>query len=365
MPMKKLVFIHLFNDRSGSPKVLSQVIQAATHQRIPTHVLTSAQGEGFLTGLGDVQQRLFYRRSENKLLTLGYYLVSQGLLFVQCLKYRRQNVVFYLNTMLPFGAALAGKLLGIPVYYHVHETSIKPDLLKRFLRLVIARTCSQVVFVSHYLRRVEGFAKLPQVVIHNALDSPFAPRCRIRQGPGFTVLMVCSLKVYKGVLEFLALARRSLDHPHLNFTLVLNASDAEVEHFFRRLGVPGNLTLHSRQSDLSGFYADADLLLNLSRTDGWVETFGLTILEGMAHGLPVIVPPVGGPAELVRDDVEGYLICAYQTEELYRALCRLAADPDTYRRLSANAQARAGDFRLEAFQGKCSTLFAGMRHARQ
>ena len=42
-----------------------------------------------------------------------------------------------------------------------------------------------------------------------------------------------------------------------------------------------------------------------------------------------------------------------------------SGDPDTYRRLSANAQARAGDFRLEAFQGKCSTLFAGMRHARQ
>jgi len=365
MPMKTLVFIHLFNDRSGSPKVLSHVIQAAAHQRIPTHVLTSAQGEGFLTGLGDVQQRLFYRRSENKLLTLGYYLVSQGLLFVQCLKYRRQNVVFYLNTMLPFGAALAGKLLGIPVYYHVHETSLKPDLLKRFLRLVIARTCSHVVFVSHYLRRVEGFPKLPQVVIHNALDLPLEAHCRIRQGTDFTVLMVCSLKAYKGVLEFLALARRSLADRQLNFTLVLNASDAEVERFFAKLERPANLTLHSRQSDLSRFYADADLLLNLSRTDGWVETFGLTILEGMAHGLPVIVPPVGGPAELVRDDVEGYLICAYQTEDLYRALCRLASDAETYQRLSANALARAGDFRLDVFQNQCSTLFAGMRDVRQ
>ena len=364
MPVKKLVFIHLFNDRSGSPKVLSQVIQAAANQRILTHVLTSAQGEGFLTGLGDVQAPLFYRRSENKLLTLGYYLVSQGLLFMQCLKYRRQNVVFYLNTMMPFGAALAGKLLGIPVYYHVHETSIKPDLLKRFLRLVIARTCTQVVFVSHYLRQVEGFARLPQVVIHNALDTRREPEPRARLGKVFSSLMVCSLKAYKGVLELLALARRSLGDRHLSFTLVLNASSREVEHYFASLEVPANVKIYPRQTDVSQFYASADLLLNLSRPDGWVETFGLTILEGMYHGLPVIVPPVGGPAELVRDNVEGYLISAYETERLHRALCRIASQPETYRRLSVNAAARARDFRLEVFEAKCSRLFEEMPHAR-
>jgi len=33
-----------------------------------------------------------------------------------------------------------------------------------------------------------------------------------------------------------------------------------------------------------------------------VETFGLTILEGMTYKLPAIVPPVGGVIELVEEN---------------------------------------------------------------
>lgn len=59
MPVKKMVFIHLFNDRSGSPKVLSQVIKAAADNNIATEVITSAHGDGFLSGVADIQSKLF------------------------------------------------------------------------------------------------------------------------------------------------------------------------------------------------------------------------------------------------------------------------------------------------------------------
>ncbi|MEB0225205.1 glycosyltransferase family 4 protein [Pseudomonas sp. 10S4] len=362
MPVKKMVFIHLFNDRSGSPKVLSQVIKAAADNNIATEVITSAHGDGFLSGVADIQSKLFYKRSENKLLTLGYYVISQALLFIQCLKYKKQNVVFYVNTMMPFGAALAGKLRGIPVYYHVHETSIKPNILKKFLRFIIEKTSTKVVFVSHYLMQAERFARLPQIVIHNALDALDATPFPIKEEAGFTCLMICSLKAYKGVHEFLALARRSQNDKNLNFTLVLNASRTEIDSYFSGVDVPGNLAIYPRQIDMSDFYSRSDLLLNLSRPDGWIETFGLTILEGMSHGLPVIVPPVGGPAELVRSDVEGYLISSYDIEELYRTICRISSDPKKYKLLSDNALSRTRDFSLQAFEDKFLKLFNEMQH---
>ena len=49
-------------------------------------------------------------------------------------------------------------------------------------------------------------------------------------------------------------------------------------------------------------------MLNLSDVNLWVETFGLTILEGMAYKLPAIVPPVGGVIELVEENKNGFLI---------------------------------------------------------
>jgi len=219
-----------------------------------------------------------------------------------------------------------------------------------------------VVFVSNYLMQEEGFTKLPQVIIHNALDSEVEKQYRVKEEAGFTSLMICSLKAYKGVMEFLALAQRSKDDKHLSFTLVLNASLSEIDSFFANIDIPGNVAIYPRQTDLSGFYSRADLLLNLSRPDGWIETFGLTILEGMSHGLPVIVPPVGGPTELVRSDIEGYLISSYDIEELYSAVSRISLDPKKYKTLSDNALSRTRDFSLEVFESKFSTLFNEMQH---
>ena len=165
-----IVFVHLFNDRSGSPKVLSQVVSAMAQHGADIEVLTSNYEDGFLNGLPGIRRNIFYRRSENKLFTLFYFLMAQIFLFVQCLSYWRRDVVFYVNTMMPCGAALAARLMGKQVIYHLHETSLRPALLKKILRLVIRMTASKIIFVSNYLCKVEGFSNIPQYVVHNALN---------------------------------------------------------------------------------------------------------------------------------------------------------------------------------------------------
>src|SRR5690606_20745125 len=116
---------------------------------------------------------------------------------------------------------------------------------------------------------------------------------------------------YKGVKEFIDIAKKCESHG-ISFTLILNAEMNEIRNYFSDLELPSNIILKSKQSNVHSFYAKAGLVLNLSRPDQWVETFGLTIIEAMAYGIPVIVPPVGGPTEIVRDGIEGYLISSYE-----------------------------------------------------
>jgi len=349
--MKKIVFIHLLNDRSGSPKVLSQTIKALKNKGYQTELLTSSHQDGFLTGVADRNRSLFYRRSENKFVTLFYYVLSQILLFVQCLRYWNQDVVFYINTMMPFGGALAGKLIGKKVIYHVHETSLKPQILKKFLRSVISLTAHKVIFVSEYLKDVEIFATKKQVVIYNALESNLVEEQKVVKN-NFIVLMICSLKEYKGVLEFIKLSKLLSNVKELQFQLVLNASIAEINEYLKGSEKPSNLVIFDRQNNLSKFYRDASLLLNLSRPDGWIETFGLTILEGMEYGLPAIVPPVGGPTEIVREGIDGFQISCCETEKIADKIKFLMENKDEYLRLSKNARERVKEFDIKVFEEK-------------
>ena len=110
----------------------------------------------------------------------------------------------------------------------------------------------------------------------------------------FIVTMICSLKEYKGVLEFITIASNLVSQNHISFKLILNAEQTEINNYFENKNIPSNIEIFSKQKDLEPFYSKSSLVLNLSRVDICIETFGLTIIEAMAYGIPVIVPPVGG-----------------------------------------------------------------------
>ncbi len=353
----KIVFIHLLNDFSGSPKVLSQVLRAVQSKDIEIELFTGNQTTGFLSNLIPNHQYFSYKRFENRYFTLFSFLFSQVILFVKLLKYLPNDVKIYVNTMLPFGAALAGKLMGKPVIYHIHETNISPPGLKLFLRKVIHFTSQKIVFVSHSVKNLESFDGLSQSVVYNALPSNFAdiavnqmysPFCKGQ----FNVLMISSLKAYKGVFEFIEIARKLQNKKEISHTLVLNASQDEIDTFFEKLGLPSNIKIYSQQKDVIPFYTNASLVLNLSRIDEWLETFGLTILEALSFGIPVIVPPVGGPSEIISDSKEGYLISSYEIDIIAEKIAFLFKNPEKCLELSRNAKERSFDFRERDFNAE-------------
>lgn len=61
------------------------------------------------------------------------------------------------------------------------------------------------------------------------------------------------------------------------------------------------------------------------------EGISNTVLEAMASGLPVVATNVGGNAELVTDDVTGWLVPPQNVESMAQALVRLASDRERAR----------------------------------
>ena len=344
-----IVFCHLLNDRSGSPQVLHAAITALGGAAAADNRLyIGSQGRGVLEECDIQTERYWYRRSRFRLVTLFTYIFSQFLLYFKLSRARDipADAVIYVNTLLPFGAALWGHRTGRKVVYHLHEVSVSPRLLRRFLCGIVARTAAVVFYVSNDHRARLPIDGLRAVTLSNPIDpalqkrghaTPYTPR---RSGK-FNVLMLASPRDFKGVPEFMRLAASLLARKDLCFTLVLNAGQSEADTYAAQTRVPENVTVHPRTDQPSDFYAEADVLVNLSRVDMWVETFGLTLAEAMAFGVPVIAPPLGGPAEMVEDGVEGYLIDSRHHDALHSLLIKLADDPALCMALSAAARHRA------------------------
>ena len=343
------IFIHLLNDYSGSPKVLSQVVTSVKENGKDAILFTGKSGNestGFLSNIVKKHQYYFYKRFHNRYATLVSFMLSQLILFFKLLKYVNKDVVIYVNTMLPFGAALAGFMMRKQVYYHVHEISMTPLSLKYFLRSIIQLTASKVIYVSEAVKNSVSFKGKEAHVVYNGIPKPFALQAethkyQYRSNNMFKVLMIASLKDYKGIKEFFAIARVFLSEKSIQFTLVLNANEQEIDDYINAINVPKNVILIAQQKNVISFYEQANLVLNLSRVDEWVETFGLTIIEAMSFGIPVIVPPVGGPTEIVTNNKEGYLIASYNITEIADKIRMLSNNESKCMALSKNARERA------------------------
>jgi L-malate glycosyltransferase len=342
---------HLLNDYSGSPKVLMQLIRGWKNSGCQVHVVVSSGNTGFLSGIENVDYLSYwYRWSANPLIRLFNYVFSQLLLMFKLLLTLRRSDVVYVNTVLPFGAALAGWARRCRVIYHIHETSMKPVLLKKFLFGMVSLTASDVVYVSAFLARQEPVKGIEQHVLYNAIEDDFLAKSRKENDEEKkgrkNVLMVCSLKAYKGVFEFSALAAL---HPQYDFILIVNDTAENINSFFTGTQLTSNLKVFPAQTNLHPFYKKSDVLLNLSRPDEWVETFGLTVIEAMAYGVPAIVPPVGGIAELVDNGKNGYKVNSRHTPELSFSLTNLLENGLLYEQMKAECRMRIKRFSEKNF----------------
>jgi glycosyltransferase involved in cell wall biosynthesis len=351
-----LVFVHLLNDFSGSPKVLRSTIDAFATSGAKVGLYVGSAGDGFLSCCSIQITSYWYRRMGCRILTLITYFLSQVFLFCKLLTDRtiNKNAIIYINTLLPFGAALYGKLTGRKIVYHVHEISITPAPLKYMLTTIARMTSSLNIYVSETHMKTLPISNVPTQRVYNSLDADFIAYAaksiyaQMRNGR-FNILMVASLRDYKGVPELLTLADSLISNKEICFDLVVNDEQAAISRYFRNKPVPKNLTIHPRTTDVAPFYANANLVLNLSRVDQWVETFGMTILEAMAFGIPVIVPPVGGPVELVKDGVHGFRVDSRNFQELLDRVLQLSVDQQLCLQMSKACRERAKHFSPEIF----------------
>ena len=161
----------------------------------------------------------------------------------------------------------------------------------------------------------------------------------------FLVLQLGRLVPRKGIDNVIrALAKLSMRMPSRLLVVGGDTPDPQDDHspemarlreLAQRAGVADRVSFvgHRSRAELRSYYAAADVFV----TTPWYEPFGITPLEAMACGTPVIGSAVGGIKYSVVDGVTGCLVPPKSPFALADRLSMLQANP-----LLARAMGRAG-----------------------
>jgi len=102
------------------------------------------------------------------------------------------------------------------------------------------------------------------------------------------------------------------------------------------------------------YYSAADVFV----TTPWYEPFGITPLEAMACGTPVVGSAVGGIKHSVLDGLTGYLVPANDPDALATRLADLYASPGRMREFGRNAVRRVNaSFTWQRVSGSLASLY--------
>ncbi len=171
-----------------------------------------------------------------------------------------------------------------------------------------------------------------------------------------TVIQALALLLDRyGVLAHLLIVGGEADEPDPLKTPEIGRLMAIAE----REGVAHRVTFvgRKRRDELKYYYAAANVFV----TTPWYEPFGMTPLEAMACGTPVIGANVGGIKYSVSDGETGYLVPPKDPAALAARLCDLLSNEQRADTFGRNAVSRVHEqFVWSKVAEQVSTLYAGM-----
>ena len=224
----------------------------------------------------------------------------------------------------------------------------------------------RITAVSQFLRQETfnafGCTACQVEVIYNFIDpdvydrAKYPPLLREQLNGGRRVLMHVSnfrpVKRVRDIVRTYAKVRKAVPSVLVMVGDGPDRVDAEAEA--RALGVEKDVHFLGKIDAVAPLLAGADVFLLPSHS----ESFGLSALEALASGTPVVGYRTGGLVEVVRDGVTGTLCEVGDVDGMAAATVEILSDRNRWQTMSRDAAADArARFSLDDILGQYETLY--------
>ena len=124
--------------------------------------------------------------------------------------------------------------------------------------------------------------------------------------------------------------------------------------YVEKKGLSDKILFLGNSNEIDKILCYSDLFLLPSEK----ESFGLSALEAMAHGVPVISSNVGGLSEVNKDGYSGYLSNIGDIDEMVSKAKNLLLNENLHKKFKQQAKKQASLFSLEKIIGKYETIYS-------
>lgn len=259
-------------------------------------------------------------------------------------------------------AAGLTRLARRPYIVHVHGGAFA-DFYRRsrppaqwVIRRMLRGARAVITLTPSWARELQAITGRPTVTIPNPVRVP-AGRADPARRPAHVVTLA-RIGPEKGSFVLVrAFAAIAGDHPGARLVLAGDGSQEEARRVAEETGVADRLDLTGwiGPDARDALLAEAAVFVLPSRIEG----LPVSMLEAMAHALPVVVTPVGGIPDAIDDGVTGVLVPIDDVERLAAAIGGLLADPARATAMGAAArEVVAGTYELDAVAVRIGDLIA-------
>ena len=361
----------LFEERLGGPQLrVLQVAQELKKRGYETIVALPKGDPHFARRLGHASIPFYefdlvrLRRSLDPRLHLRFVArFGSNVAGLRRLIRREEISLVHTNGLMNLQAALAARLEGAPLVWHLNDV-FTPPFLRALLVPLVRRWAGRIAVAS---RAVADCCFRDVSAIEDHLQLLYAPvdlwefhpgvsGARVRQefeiSPDAPVIgLVANVCPGKGHEYFLdATSQIQRRYPQAKFLVVGGKLENRrdfwdaLQQQTARLQLQHDVMFTGRRNDVPQLLRAMTVCVQASES----EACPMAVLEASACGLPVVATNVGGTAELVEHGVTGILIEPREPAQIARAVLRLLDSPAEARQMGlAGVQRMRERFSLE------------------
>jgi len=356
----------------GSGVVATELGKALATRGHQVHFITYAQP----MRLDRFQDNLFYHEVEipnYPLFEFQLYSLSLASKIADVARFENLDII-HAHYAIPHAvsAYLACQILGeeskLKTVTTLHGTDITligldPGFLP-LIRFSIEKS-DAVTAVSRFLaeKTKTGFNVKREInVINNFVDTelysrqPCTPFKRQIAPNNEKILMhISNFRPVKRVADTIHIFAKVLEKVPSKLVLVGDGPDrVECERLSREIGISDHVRFLGKQSALPELLSSADLFLLPSQS----ESFGLSALEAMSCGVPVVATSMGGIPEVIVHGENGYIAELGDIERMAKYAVELLTNGKKWQVFSEKARERAvSEFRTDLIVPQYEALY--------